>query len=413
MLHPPCRPALACLALWAGLATAAEPLSYDDAQWLAIQSPAVDARHAALTSANFARRAAGLLPDPRLVVAVENVPVNGADRFTIGRDSMTMRRIGIEQDMPRAAKRDAAREKASALEWREHAALATERLRAQHEAAVAWLARHYAERKLGALQALEGENKLLLDTLPARVAAGTATAEQSTVAKLERATLADRRDQLQRERDAAQAMLRRWIGDEADRPLGEGPPALEVDARNLRERLGESADLARFAPDIALAEAELREAEAARQGDWRWGVSYAQRGRPYDNMVSVQLGIDLPLRSEQRQVPLQRAKEKDVERLRAEQEDALRDARAKLESQLAALEDVSRRLARLKETALPLADERVRLALAAYAGPRGVLAEVLTARRERTELQLRAIELEAEREQVRATLHHWLVPPRR
>jgi len=146
MFDRPCPSVLRHLAL-AGLAlciaplTRAEGLSYEDALYLAGQSPAVAARQAALASANSARRAAGQLPDPRLVAGIDNLPVTGADRYALTRDQMTMRRIGIEQDMPTAARRDAQRERAEALEWRERVAVARERLRVQHEAAMAWLTR--------------------------------------------------------------------------------------------------------------------------------------------------------------------------------------------------------------------------------------------------------------------------------
>lgn len=403
------RAAIACVALAAGTAAAAG-LAYDDALDLATESPAVSARHAALAGANSARRAAGQLPDPRLFVAIENVPIRGDARYSLSRDSMTMRRIGIEQEMPTGDKREAQRARAAALEWRERAALSREKLRVRHEAGVAWLARYYAERRLTVLDALDRENRLLLATLPARVAAGTAAPEQSAMARQEQAALADRRDEIERERRQAIVALRRWIGDAAEQPLDGEPPDDPVDAQQLRDNLARAPELSRFPAELAMAEAELREAQAARRGDWRWNVSYAQRGQAYDNMVSVQVGIDLPLRQADRQLPLLRSREQERERVLAEQQDAQREVRAALEARLAELDDLTRRLQRLQATSLPLADERVRLATAAYATPRGTLAEVLTARRERAELQWRAIDLEAQRAQVRIALHHQLLP---
>jgi cobalt-zinc-cadmium efflux system outer membrane protein len=403
------RLSTAGLAVAAGAAAAAG-LAYDDALDLATDSPAVSARHAALAGANSARRAAGQLPDPRLMVAIENVPTSGDARYSLSRDSMTMRRIGIEQDMPTGDKREAQRARAAALEWRERAALSREKLRARHEAGVAWVTRYYAERRLEVLDALERENRLLLETLPARVAAGTALPEQSAMARQEQAALADRRDEIERERRMATAALRRWIGEAAGQPLEGTPPEDPIDARQLRDNLARAPELSRFPAELAMAEAELQEAQAERRGDWRWGVSYAQRGKAYENMVSVQIGIDLPLRREQRQLPLLRAREQERARVVAEQQDAEREVRASLESRLAELDDVTRRIGRLRATALPLADERVRLATAAYATPRGALGDVLAARRERVELHWRAIELEAQRAQLRIALHHQLLP---
>jgi outer membrane protein TolC len=406
--------AVIALALLAAspLSQAAEALSYEEAQYLAMQSPALSARQAALASANSARRAAGQLPDPKLSYSIENVPVTGADRYTVTRDLMTMRRIGIDQDMPTGAKREAQRERASALEWRERNALARERLRVQHEVAMAWLARYYAERRLAVLEALERENALLLQTLPARIAAGTATADQSPMARQEQAALADRRDELERDRRNALAMLRRWIGEAGTLALEGGPPDDPIDASQLRAQIEQAADVTRFDAELAMADAELHEAIADQRGDWRWGVSYAQRGPAYDNMISVQVGIDLPLRKGERQIPIARAREQDRARVLAEREDALREQRAALDAQLASLDDLERRITRLERTARPLAEERVRLATAAYASPRGTLADVLAARRERAELEWRALDLEMQRQQVRVSLHHFLLPTR-
>jgi len=417
MFDRPCPPVLRHIAL-AGLVCCTAPLaraaglSYEDALYLAGQSPIVTARQAALASANSARRAAGQLPDPRLVVGIDNLPVTGADRYALTRDQMTMRRIGIEQDVPTAARRDAQRERAEALEWRERVAVARERLRVQHEAAMAWLARYFTERRLAVLDTLDRENRLLLDTLPARVSAGSATPEQSAMARQEQAALADRRDELQRELRNATTMLRRWVGEAASQPLDGDPPDDELDPAPLREQVEQAADLAKYAPELAMADAELHEAQAAQRGDWRWGVSYAQRGPAYDNMVSVQIGIDLPWRREERQIPLARAREQERERVLAERDDALREQRASLEAQIATLDDLTRRLQRLRTTSMPLADERVRLALATYATPRGALVDVLGARRERAELQLRAIDLQLQQQQARVFLHHFLLPTR-
>jgi len=414
MSHPVFQPlqrllCAAALALGAGAASADDGLAYDDALDLAAQSPAVAARHAALVGANDARRAAGTLPDPKLQFGIENMPVSGDARFSTTRDAMTMRRIGIEQEMPAGPKRDAERERASAVEWRARAALAREKLRTRHEAGMAWLQRYYAEARLGVLDTLERENRLLLDTLPSQVAAGRATPAQSAAARQEQALLADRRDMLETERRAALATLRRWIGDAAALPLAGDPPDDPLDVNELHGNLARAPELARFPAELALADAELHEAQAARRGDWRWNLSYAQRGPAYDNMVSVMVGVDLPLRAGSRE-PLERAREQDRAKLLAEQEDTTRELQASLDAQLAQLAELDRRLARLRSTQMPLADERVQLALAAYATPKGSLAELLALRRERAELQWRALELELQRQQVRIALHHLLLP---
>ena len=43
--------------------------------------------------------AAGQLPDPVLKLGIDNLPVNGADRLSLTNDFMTMRRVGLMQEL--------------------------------------------------------------------------------------------------------------------------------------------------------------------------------------------------------------------------------------------------------------------------------------------------------------------------
>ena len=61
---------------------------------------------------------------------------------------------------------------------------------------------------------------------------------------------------------------------------------------------------------------------------------------------------------------------------------------------------------RQREILLPLAEEKVRLATAAWRGGKGMLTDVVAARRERIDTELKAIALEGERQQMAARLHY-------
>ena len=61
------------------------------------RSAAMGAAQASVRASSEVAVKAGQLPDPMLKAGVDNLPVNGPQRFTIGQDFMTMRRIGIEQ----------------------------------------------------------------------------------------------------------------------------------------------------------------------------------------------------------------------------------------------------------------------------------------------------------------------------
>ncbi|HEJ6263635.1 TPA: TolC family protein, partial [Pseudomonas aeruginosa] len=99
-------------AFWAApwLAAQAQPLTFERAQALAEQSaPENLARQAQVASAQQAVGPADALPDPKLIIGIDNLPIEGPDRYTLNRDSMTMRRIGLMQEVPNGDKRLARR----------------------------------------------------------------------------------------------------------------------------------------------------------------------------------------------------------------------------------------------------------------------------------------------------------------
>jgi len=404
---PACLLALLCITAASALAQPAAGLSFERAQSLAIErAPMLAARQASVDAAVQLRTSADQLPDPRLLAGIANLPISGADRFSLSAEPMTMSNIGLMQDMPNGAKRAARALGAEARAERERALLEAERLGIRREVAQAWLMRYFSERQLAQFQALEVENRLLLDTVASRVAGGRAIPADATMARQEALALADRRDELARERAKAMATLARWLGGEASLPLAGGPPPLQVEAAALQRSVEQQADLRVFEPMLRMTNAEVQELEAAKKGDWNWELMYSKRGSAYGDMVSFQFTFELPFWAGQRQDPQIAAKQKEVERIGAERDDLARRRREEIDLQLAELDELARKLDRLGQAAQPLANERVALAMAAYEGARGDLGAVLVARRERAELGLRAIELEARQYALRARLNY-------
>ena len=388
-------------------------LSFDHALAVALsRAPQLDARRASVEGASNAQISAGQLPDPRLAVGIDNLPITGPDRYSTARDFMTMKRIGYAQEVPNADKRQARGDAAQARTARERAALDADRLAVQREAALAWLARYFAEQRLAGFDALERENRLLQDSLASRISAGKSLPADALLVRQEALALADRKDELTRDVAKAQATLKRWIGAAADAPLQGDPPALLPDAQHSPDTVDRHADLATYAPMADVARAELRELQAAKKGDWGWEVSYAKRGPAFSDMLSVQFSFELPLWAGQRQDPQIEVKRKELERIAAEREDMRRRSLEEVESRLAEHDEMNRKLARLTDAALPLAVQRVQLLLASYAAGRTDLGAVLAARRDSAELQLRALELQAQRMSLRARLAYLVTETR-
>ena len=77
---------------WAG----GPPLTLAEALETAVsRSQQIAAQDAVITSAREQAVSAAQLPDPVLKLGVDNLPLNGQDRFSLTNDFMTMRRIGV------------------------------------------------------------------------------------------------------------------------------------------------------------------------------------------------------------------------------------------------------------------------------------------------------------------------------
>ena len=153
------------------------------------------------------------------------------------------------------------------------------------------------------------------------------------------------------------------------------------------------------------AQAQVQQAIAEKKSDWGWQVDYQRRGPAFSNMVSVQVSFQLPLFSGSRQDPMIAARQAQVRQLEDEQQAALREHTAQLEADLADYQRLQRAVARSRETLLPLAEQRVRLSLADYRAGKSPLDQVISARRQRVETQLQAIDLQGQLAATAARLH--------
>lgn len=359
------------------------------------QAPALQARAATLQGSTALQTSAAELPDPKLSVGIDSLPINGPDRGSLTRDNFTQRQIGWTQDVPNKAKRVARTDAAVARAGRDQALLQMEQLAVRREAGLAWLAAYFADKRLQLFEQLIAQQGLMRDTANAQLAAGKIAPAEVTAIKLEVLALGDRRDELQRDAQQANAMLRRWTGDAPASKLSGDAPRLAVDRAYLEANLERSPEIAALIPMRAMADADLREAEAAKNGDWSWGLRYGKRGPAYSDFVSVQLTFDLPLSVAKRQQPQVEARQKELIRVDAERDEVVKRQKQDLETQLSELDAVNSRLNRLNQETLGLTAQKTALTLAAYESGRDKLASVLEARKQQTETSLRSLELQA------------------
>lgn len=401
------RPYLAAIMLCAlvvpGLAAA---LTLDEALRLAErEAPSLAAQAANRDAAVQAAIPAGELPDPKLLLGIQNFPIEGDARGSLTRDFMTMQMVGVMQEVPNRAKRRARIEAAQAGVGSAGALELVERLKVRRETALAWIDGFAVEQKLQLFQSLYDENLLLAKAVQARLAGGRGMAVDSLGPKQEAALLAEQEDELERNREQARAALRRWLGAAASEPLSGTWPSWRVDDLHFRHNLQRHPELQAFDPMTHEAEAQVRLAEAEKKPDWSWELAYQKRGDVFGDMVSAQFTFDLPLFTGSRQDPKIAAKRAELLRLEAEREAVMREHAQGLDDDLAEYRRLDRALARSKQTLVPLAEEKVQLAMADYRAGAGDLMTVMAARRELIEARLKHIDLQQQHTQTSARLY--------
>jgi len=393
-------------------AYAEEPatLSLSDALRIAgDQSPQLAAQRSAIAAAEQGTVSARQLPDPKLFFGVDNLPVTGADSLSLTRDFMTMRKIGVMQDFPRGEKRELKGQLAERVTAREQAMLSDVQASVRRDVASAWIEGYFAQAMGAILDEQIGEAQLQSDALKAGLKSGRTQTADFIAVQLSIERLHDRRAEFDKLAARAKAMLSRWLGSAADRPLAPFAPA-ELSAQQgvLNEHIVHHPHVQSLDRQVDVAQTEAYIARAASKPDWSLQLAYQQRGPTYSNMVSVQVAIDLPLFQKNRQHRDTAAKLALVQQARDLKEDAVRLHLAEAQAVWADWETSTARLKRFDTSLLPLAHERTQSALAAYKGGRGDLSTVLAARRDEIELKLQKLQLAGEQGRAYAQLLYFL-----
>lgn len=358
------------LLLGPAVAAAQSRLSLDQAVELAVgRAPMLDARNAQQAAAQQEAARAGALPDPVLTFGIADLPVTGEEAFDPQADFMTMRRIGLRQEFPAAAKREARRELALRTVDEATAQADVQQLQVRRAAAEAWIDLWAAQRELDAMLALQEEAGLASVLARARVAGGSTSASDALAAQLGVLEIDNRLEAARASLQAAQSALARWSGESDMLPTDESPDFMRLPVSE-EELLGDLDRLALLLPINAATETAAAAVDAARaekRPDWSIAASYGQRGAGRSDMLMVEVGIGLPLFPGNRQDRGVAARQADYLAVLATREDLHRQHTAQVQSNLARWQGLKRQVMRDREALLPLARDRDETARAAYA----------------------------------------------
>lgn len=402
-----------CAALvLAALSAHAQSLSLQEAQRRAVdRSRQLAAQDSAVRSSREMAVAAGQLPDPVLKAGIDNLPINGADQFSVTRDFMTMRRIGVMQEFTRGEKRELRAQRFEREAEKSLAEKAAATASIERGTALAWLERYYAEAMLKVVSEQIEQVKGEITAAEALYRGGRGSQADVIGAHSTLAALEDKASEFRRRVLVGTTNLARWIGEGADAPLA-APPAMEAVRLNqaaLDQDLAHHPEIAVLAKQEEIAVAETKIAQASRIPDWTFEVAYQQRGPAYSNMVSVGVSLPLPWDRANRQDREIASKLAMAEQARAQRDEMLRAHVGEVRGMIAEWQNGRERLARYEKDLLPLAAERSKAALAGYQGGKSGVTDLLLARRNETDMRMQAVQLEMDTARLWAQLN-FLIP---
>ncbi|WP_322400385.1 TolC family protein [Massilia luteola] len=418
--HGSCRPDVfgptLALALSLGLvlphaqaAAEAEGLTLAQAQQRALaRSRALPAADASAAAARELAVAAARLPDPVLRAGIDNLPVSGTDRFNIGSDFMTMRTIGVMQELTAPDKR---RLRAAGMEAVADQALAEKAVataRIERETALAWFDLYFARQVDDLARQQVSQAQLDLQAAQAAYRGGKGSRGDVFAARGRVGTAQDKADESDTRVDTARRALARWAGRDADVAPASLPDIdrIRIDPGVLDTELAHHPEITVLDREEAVARTQARLAEANRHPDWTVEVSLQHRGQGYSNMVSVGVSVPLQWDRKHRQDRELAAALLQADRIGDEREESLRAHTAEVRALLDGWRSARRRLARYRHELEPLAAERSAAVLAAYRGGKAALADVLAARRNELDVRLQALQIEGAAAQRWAQLNY-------
>ena len=233
--------------LLAGFSSFVYALTFNDALRIAqTQAPQIKAQEENISAAQSRLQPAGALPDPQLALGIQNLPIEGPDRYSVTSEAMTMRIISLMQAFPNGAKLNARTAAAQGRVVLAETQMQVTQLAVTRETAIAWIARASVEQQLARIDDLRAENKLFDAAIKAILSGGKGSATDIVMPRQEAAMIENRADELNARRSKAIAALKRWIGVVAIEPLQGSAPDWPVANETLVHAVNQHPELAEF-----------------------------------------------------------------------------------------------------------------------------------------------------------------------
>lgn len=386
------------------------PLAMQQAVTLALQHDSVLQQLAAEKQSVLAQAtAAGQLPDPKLSLGIINLPTNS---FAVGRDSMTMQMIGVQQDFPAGHTRALAEQRGRQLADAQQSRITERQRQVALNVRVAWLQLYYASHALQLVEQSEAAFRQLAASAQVRYENGSGTQQEWLRARLELASLKEQELDLQNAARTARAALGRYLGaEQAARPLPDNLPTLPEPPSyaDILNALPSHPLAAADNAQITAAQTAVEIAKQAYKPMWGVDLSYGRRpggdvGGPFTNMFSAMVSVSLPIFTANRQDKDVAAAEAQASASTYVRDDQLRRLKRTLDEDWARWQQLQQLNSLYEKTILPDASADVAAGTTAYRNGGGDFFELVRSQLDALNARIRRLRIATDTDSVKADL---------
>src|SRR5436309_10765377 len=360
------------------------------------RSPALAALRSGVEASRALERPAGALPDPMIEAMIIDAKF---PQYTVGKEEMSMAGVEVRQGLPYPGKRRARREAAEAETAQRAAEVEVLSRRITAEVRTLYARLYALDRERESLTAARELMEMLAATASSRYSSGESEQEPILKAQIQRSRLEEQLEDLSAERTARVAELNRWLDRPAGSPLGDvrelpaaGPPA----GSSGEAAVAGSPEVRSARAAVAVAEKKIAAARLDLRPDFSPSAGIAARGS-FGPVLTLRLGVELPFWKKDKQQPMIRAAEAELERARQEVRDAAAMARAAAARAAAEREKADRQIVRYREGILPQSSAALDAARSSYLTGRGDFSTVIEDFNLWLEVRMQLVRREADR----------------
>lgn len=360
--------------------------------------------------------ASGQLPDPKLRLALANLPT---DTFDFDQENMTQVQVGLSQQFPRG---DSLKIRQQQLGQQADKGPLQRSLRAatlKQQVSIRWLKLHALQEQLMLLENNRHLFQELVDISRANFRSGKARRFEVLDAELQITRLNDRITRMQQQESVLRSQLNRWLpvvmsNESLPTSLPVIEPVLTLDDMSaLRSAVQSHPQLRLLTQDIDIRQRGVELADQAYKPGFRLDTSYGLRddmsdGRDRADFFSVAVTFDLPLFPEKRQDASRNAAIQQREAAREDRLLSVREHQAGLQQAISNYQGVQQRLAIYNQDYLRQLREKRIAATRSYAAADGRFSDVAAAAMGELEAKLMKIQLAHQQAQIITNMNYWL-----